>query len=135
VRAVLVDTGPLVALLKRDDAEHEVIVAALKEIKEPLFSVGPVVVEAMYLLASWQAQKALWELLESGEIRLFQLDEGDYPGLRLLMEKYRDLPMDLADAALVHVAQREGIRKVLTLDHRDFRVYRLPHKRALTLLP
>lgn len=135
MRAVLVDTGPLVALLKRDDAEHEVIVAALKEIKEPLFSVGPVIVEAMYLLGSWQSQKALWELLESGEIRLFHLDEGDYPGLRLLMEKYRDLPMDLADAALVHVAQREDIRKVLTLDHRDFRVYRLPYKRALTLLP
>ena len=51
------------------------------------------------------------------------------------MEKYRDLPMDLADAALVRVAERESIRRVLTLDQRDFSVYRLARKKQFTLLP
>jgi len=51
------------------------------------------------------------------------------------MEKYRDLPMDLADAALVRVAERESIRRVLTLDQRDFGVYRLARKGRFTLLP
>jgi predicted nucleic acid-binding protein len=136
LRAVLVDTGPLVALLKRNDDHHEEVVAALKEIRDPLFTVWPVMVEAMYLLAySWEAQKALWEILENGVVRLLDLDETDVPEMKRLMEKYRDLPMDMADAALVHVAAREDIRRVLTVDKRDFSVYRLPRKGSFTLLP
>ncbi len=90
----------------------------------------------MYLLSySWQAQKALWEIVETGVVRLLDLDETDVPGMKGLMEKYRDLPMDMADAALVHVAVREDLRRVLTLDNRDFGVYRLPRKGRFTLLP
>jgi predicted nucleic acid-binding protein len=136
VRAVLIDTGPLVALLKRDDGAHAEIVEAFKGIRDPFVSVWPVLVEAMYLLSSsWQAQKALWEMLETDLVQLLHLGEADVPSMKSLMEKYRDLPMDLADAALVHVADREGIRRVLTLDHRDFSVYRLSRKGRFTLLP
>jgi len=93
-------------------------------------------VEAMYLLSfSWPAQKALWEILETGTVELFPLGKEDIPPMKNLMEKYRDLPMDLADAALVRVAEREGLRRVLTLDQRDFNVYRLPRKGRFTLLP
>ncbi len=99
-------------------------------------SVWPVLVEAMYLLSfSWQAQKALWEIFETGTVQLLPLGEEDIPPMKNLMEKYRDLPMDLADAALVRVAEREGLRRVLTLDQRDFNVYRLPRKGRFTLLP
>lgn len=99
-------------------------------------SVWPVLVEAMYLLSfSWQAQKALWEIFETGTVQLLPLGEEDIPPMKNLMEKYRDLPMDLADAALVRVAEREGLRRVFTLDQRDFNVYRLPRKGRFTLLP
>jgi len=136
VRAVLVDAGPLVALLDRSDDRHEEIVEALKKIHDPLVSVWPALVEAMYLLSfSWRAQKALWELIETGTIQLLQLDEADIAPMKSLMEKYRDLPMDMADAALVRIAEREGIRRVLTLDQRDFSVYRLARKGSFTLLP
>jgi uncharacterized protein len=136
MRAVLVDAGPLVALLDRSDDRHEDVVEALKGIQDPLVSVWPAVVEAMYLLSfSWPAQKALWELLETGTLHLLPLDEADLGPMKALMEKYRDLPMDLADAALVRVAEREGIRRVLTLDQRDFSVYRLARKGRFTLLP
>jgi predicted nucleic acid-binding protein len=136
VRAVLIDTGPLVALLDRSDDHHQKVVTALERIQERLVSVWPVVVEAMYLLAfSWSAQKALWEILETGAIELLPLHDDDIPHLKRLMEKYRDLPMDLADAALVRVAEREGIRRVLTLDRRDFSTYRLARKGSFTLLP
>lgn len=112
------------------------MVRTLKGIQDPLVSVWPVFVEAMYLLStSWEAQKALWEILETGVVRLLHLDEADVPGMKNLMEKYRDLPMDMADAALVHVAGREGIRRVLTVDKRDFGIYRLPRKARFTLLP
>jgi uncharacterized protein len=136
VRAVLVDAGPLVALLDRSDDQHPRIVAALEQIHDPLVSVWPAIVEAMYLLAfSWPAQRALWEMLETGGIGLLHLDESDAPEMKRLMEKYRDLPMDMADAALVHVAERESIRRILTLDHRDFGVYRLARKGRFILLP
>jgi predicted nucleic acid-binding protein len=136
VRAVLIDAGPLVALLDRSDNHHESIRKALATIEDPLVSVWPVLVEAMYLLAfSWQAQKALWEILETGAVALLPLHAEDLPHLKSLMEKYRDLPMDLADAALVRIAEREGIRRILTLDRRDFSVYQLTRKGSLTLLP
>jgi predicted nucleic acid-binding protein len=136
VRAVLVDAGPLVALLDRSDAHHGEVVATLRKIQDPLLSVWPVLVEAMYLLSfSWQAQKSLWEIFETGTVQLLPLEEEDIAPIKNLMEKYRDLPMDLADAALVRVAEREGLRRVLTLDQRDFNVYRLPRKGRFTLLP
>ena len=136
MRAVLIDTGPLVALLDRSDHHHESMTEALTRVQDPLVSVWPVLVEAMYLLgSSWRAQKALWEMFESGAVRLLSLAEDDLPHLKGLMEKYRDLPMDLADAALVRVAEREGIRRILTLDRRDFSVYQLTRKGGLTILP
>lgn len=136
MRAVLVDAGPLVALLDRSDEWHGETVAALSTIRDPLVSVWPAIVEAMYLLDfSWPAQKALWEILETGAVEILSLDRQDLPAMKRLMEKYRDLPMDLADSALVHVAAREDIRRVLTLDQKDFAVYRLPRKGRFTLLP
>ncbi|HEX4545502.1 MAG TPA: hypothetical protein VH110_04015 [Candidatus Acidoferrum sp.] len=55
--------------------------------------------------------------------------------LRELMRKYSDRPMDLADAALLRVAEREGFRKIFTVDRRDFAVYRLRGRTRLTLIP
>lgn len=136
MRAVLVDAGPLVALLDRSDDHHDKVAAALSRIQDRLVSVWPVIVEAMYLLAfSWPAQKALWEILETGAVEILPLRDDDIPHLKRLMERYRELPMDMADAALVRVAEREDIRRVLTLDRRDFSTYRLARKGTFTLLP
>ena len=129
--AVLVDAGPLVAILDRDDSHHASCVAALTTIREPLVTVWPAITEAMYLLGfAWEGQRALWEMLETDVVRLLPLGREDAPRMRALMAKYRDLPMDLADAALVRVAEREGLHRVFTLDRRHFGVYRLPRGRA-----
>jgi uncharacterized protein len=125
VRGVIVDAGPLVALVNRGDTHHARCVEALKEVRDPLLTVWPAVTEAMFLVRdSWPAQTALLEMLESRVVELLPLDEDDVPRMTELLAKYRDLPMDLADAALVRVAERERIRHVFTLDQRDFRVYR-----------
>jgi uncharacterized protein len=135
VRGVLIDAGPLVALLDRSDAHHERVVASLKTIHEPLFSVWPAFVEAMYLLSfAWSAQQSLWLILENGTVQLLPLEATDFARMKALMEKYRDLPMDLADAALVCVAEREGLHTILTLDQRDFQIYRPAKRGPLTLL-
>lgn len=123
---ILVDAGPLVALVDADDQYHKKCVAALKVLREPLVTVWPPVTEAMYLLGDLpKAQEALWEMLARGALQLLSLDLADIPRIRELMSKYGDRPMDLADAALVRVAEREGIRKIFTLDREDFSVYRL----------
>ena len=125
---ILVDAGPLVALINAADRHHERCTSELRTLDEPLVTVWPAYTEAMYLLGfSWRAQDALWELLDREVIGLVQLDAGNHRRIRELMKKYRDLPMDLADAALVSVAERERISRIFTLDRRDFQVYR-PHR-------
>ena len=134
--AVLVDAGPLVALLDRSDQHHRACVEASRTIREPLVSVWPAVTEAMYLLAvSAAAQDALWDLLEMGTVTLASLDLADVPRMRELMRKYRDRPMDLAHAALVRVAEREKIRTVFTVDRTDFEVYRPSRSWRFSILP
>ena len=100
--AVLVDAGPLIALLDRGDAAHESCVATLKTLRQTPVTVWPAFTEAMYLLrGSWAAQNALWSRVETGALTFADLDETDAPRIRELLEKYRDLPMSLADACVV----------------------------------
>lgn len=133
---ILVDAGPLVALVDADDQHHARCVAALRNFREPMATVWPPLTEAMYLLADQpKAQGALWEMLERGALQLLPLDSGDTPRIRELMRKYANRPMDLADAALLRVAEREGIRKIFTVDRRDFSVYRLHGRTRPMLIP
>ena len=136
MRGVLVDAGPLVALLDRRDVHHGSCVAALKALHDPLVTVWPAFTEAMYLLASsWPGQKALWSRVETGALTLAPLDESDATRMRELMEKYRDLPMDLADAALVRTAEREDLTRIFTIDRRHFSIYRPGRRRRFSILP
>jgi len=133
---ILVDAGPLVALIDADDQHHAKCVATLQSISEPLATVWPAVTEAMYLLADVAgAQDILWEMIERGPLRLLPLYAADLPRMRELMRKYADRPMDMADAALVRAAEREGVRKIFTIDRKDFSVYRLHNRLRPVLLP
>jgi predicted nucleic acid-binding protein len=134
VRGVLVDTGPLVAITDSSDVFHERCVDVLRELRDPLFTVWPVITEAMHLVGSPVAQERLWGVLEDGALRLRPLDMADAPRMKTLMKKYRDLPMDFADAALVRVAERDQLHTVLTTDRSDFSVYRLHGSRRFRLL-
>jgi predicted nucleic acid-binding protein len=133
---ILIDAGPLIALVDAGDQHHAKCVAALKSLREPLATIWPPFVEAMYLLSDLPAaQNAIWEMLERGAIALLPLDSKDFPRIRELMRKYANRRMDLADAALLHVAEREGLRKIFTIDRRDFSVYRLHNRIRPTLIP
>lgn len=122
---ILIDAGPLVALCSRNDTWHLVCGEVLSELHEPLLTVWPALAEAMHLLnRSAAAQEFLLEWVSNGAVNLATLDRTDVPRIREVMHKYRDLPMDLADAALVRVAERERIRRIFTVDRRDFEIYR-----------
>ena len=135
MRGVLVDAGPLVAILDADDAFHEECVAALRQIREPMITVWPAVTEATHLVASDTARDRLLEIIDQGALRIAPLDGHDVPRMRALMQKYRDRPMDLADAALVRVGERDGYHTVFTIDRTDFAVYRLHGTKRFQLLP
>jgi uncharacterized protein len=125
VQGLLVDAGPLIALVHRDDQWHEACRAASLKIQDDLVTVWPAFSEAMFMLRAVQGgQEGLWELINSRSIQFAPLAPADFPRMRELMRKYRDLPMDLADAALVRVAEREKLRRIFTTDRRDFELYR-----------
>jgi len=77
----------------------------------------------------------LWQMFETGAFTIVDLDRDHCIRMRYLMKKYRDLPMDLADAALVAVAERERITRVFTLDRRDFNVYKPAGMKGFQIIP
>jgi uncharacterized protein len=135
VNGVLVDASALIAILDESDAGHAPAIEALASIRDPLHTVWPALTEAMHLLGVIpRAQDALCEMIEDGALGLLALDRTDVGRMKELMRQYRDLPMDVADAALVRVAEREGLKRILTFD-KHFRVYRLPRRRHFVVLP
>jgi hypothetical protein len=133
---VLLDTGPLVAILSRKDFHHRACVAQLRMIAPPLLTCWPVITEAAWLLR--QHPLAVQWLLASFTkqwIKLLALAERDAEPIAKILQRYRKLNAQLADAALVHLAEREGLDTVFTLDRRDFSVYRFSGKRSFRLLP
>jgi predicted nucleic acid-binding protein len=133
---ILIDAGPLIAIVKRNDQHHAACTAALKTIQQPMGTVWPVLAEVMHLLGSTpRAQDAVWDMIARGFVELLPLGPDDVPRIRELMGTYADLPMDLADAALVRVAEREGRRDIFTIDKKDFAVYRLHGKLRLKIIP
>jgi predicted nucleic acid-binding protein len=134
VAAVLVDAGALIALLDRADRNHAACREALASIDASLLTVVPVVTEAMHLLAGTPpAQEAILDMIDDAVLTISDLDKDDWRRIKTLMRKYRDLPMDLADAALVRVAEREKISRILTFDG-HFSVYALPGRARFELL-
>jgi len=132
---ILIDAGPLVALVDASDQHHRSCVAALRSVREPLATVWPALSEAMYLLLDLpRGQQAVSEMIERRAVRLLGLGEQDIPRIRELMLKYGDRPMDLADAALVRVAERDGLDTIFTVDRADFEVYRLGGRRRFRLV-
>ena len=96
----------------------------------------PPLIEAFYLLAAVpMGQEGLWEIISREAVSLLPLDATDFPRMRELMQKYKDRRMDLADAALIRTAEREGIRRIFTVDQKDFSVYRLHGRVKPSLLP
>jgi len=131
---ILMDAGPMVALLNPRDKHHRSCRSALRKMRQELVTVWPAITEAMYLLGAPGFQDALWEMLLQDSPRVLPLGLSDMTAMRKLMQKYAHQPMDLADAALVHAAEREDIRAVFTVDRSDFEVYRV-RGRQFSVIP
>ena len=128
---ILLDTGPIVALLDPRDREHARCRAVLKDLDEPLITTTPVLTEAFHLLPPGGRGGAnLRAFLRRGGAAVWFLDDGLLERCLDLMEQYADHPMDLADASLVAAAEAAKIRRIFTLDRNDFSTYRLRRGRT-----
>jgi len=123
-RRVLLDTGPLVAYLKRQDRFHGWVTAELANIEPPLLTCEAVLSEACFLLRNvYGGQEAVISLLNTGLIQIpFRLHE-ESGSIRELIARYQSVPMSLADACLVRMAEQYSEGNILTLDS-DFLIYR-----------
>jgi hypothetical protein len=136
MRRVLVDTGPLVAILSRQDTYHQPCVEALHELPAPLLSCWSVITEAAWLLrSSPQAVQQLLSSMHGGFIELLPVASGEAKAIAALMKQYESIRPQLADATLVYLAGREKIDTIFTLDRRDFSIYRPSHKRSFRIIP
>lgn len=132
----LVDTGAILALLDRDDRWHEACLAAFGVLRLPLVTSAAVLAELFHLVGDDAREvAAAWRFLRSGAVTVAPIVDVDLPALEGLMARYRDHPMDFADATLVHLGNRLSLHTVFTVDHRDFETYRLDRGRRFRVLP
>lgn len=134
---MLTDTGPLVALLDKDDAQNAACLTVLGSLpRGPLLTTWPCFTEAMYLLhlvGGHRYQNSLWQWRLNGRLTLLDITQTETDRMAALMGQYRDRPMDLADASLVAVAENRGYRRLFTIDS-DFYIYRLADDSVLEVV-
>jgi len=124
---VIVDTGYWVALTDRKDRHHDLAVEATGMLSEGLITSWPVLTETCHILLHRTGPAGPRRVLAGAAAKAFEvfpLSIDAVPRMGSLMESYADLPMDLADASLVILAEELGHGRILSTDQRDFRTYR-----------
>lgn len=135
-RAIIVDAGPLVALASPRDRHHDSCRNQFAQITTPLFTCWPILAEVAWLLRSRPvAVQSVLRSCDGTFLSLLPLAEPDAPQIASLMQKYADQRMQLADAAIVHLADRENVATIFTLDRRDFSIYRRADGASFDLIP
>jgi len=133
VANVLVDTGFLVALGRKSDPLHVAARAFFLREIGPLITVSPVIVETCFFLDA-KAKIELLDLAQSPRLRTLELPVDAYGEVSATIRKYADRDIDLADAALIWLANRTGVRHILTTDRADFGIYRLKSGKRFELV-
>jgi uncharacterized protein len=133
-RQVLLDTGPLVASLRQQDQFYQWAKAQCAEIQPPLLTCEAVIVEACFLLRyTHMGQEAVLEPIERGAVQIAFCLEEETAAVKQLLTRYQSVPMSLADACLVRMAEQYDRSPILTLDH-DFQIYRKDKNQAIPVI-
>ena len=129
---IAADTGYWYALIDQQDRFHEAAITARKGLRERLVTTWPVVVETSYLLGRTFGSDAPADWLRvvaANEFEVYDLTRTDAARVAVLMRQYENLPMDLADASLVVLAERTSDGRILSTDQRDFNAYRFKNSK------
>ena len=134
--SALIDAGAILALLDSRDPWHNLCKAVFRQLRMPLLTSEAVLTELFHLTgANRGAMEAAWKFVRSGAVVVGTIPDAELAQLRSLMLKYWDRPMDFADATLVHLANRESLSAILTIDQADFATYRLGGNKRFHVLP
>ena len=132
----LVDTGALLAIANDRDRWHQRCLDVLPALRFPLVATTAVLTETFYFASKqYGLTERVWTFIREAGITIAPITDIDLPALDALMHRYADRPMDFADATLVHVAEREGLRTILTVDRDDFETYRIGRNAKFRILP
>ncbi|MCF4121275.1 PIN domain-containing protein [Antribacter sp. KLBMP9083] len=135
---IVVDTGPIVAAANRRDDHHRACVELLETHPGPLLLPSPLIAEIGYMLASRAgaaAEAGFLRDVADGVYEVVSVNDTDARRAADLVERYANLPLGTADAFVVAVAERFGVRQVATIDRKHFEIVRPAHVPAFTLLP
>ena len=134
---ILTDTGPLVALNNRNDSHHTELVEASQTLEsEIMLTTWQCFTEAMHFLGrdgGHRLQNGLWDMRRARRLEIHSTTESEADRMEELMRRYRNVPMDLADASLIAVAESLSLRRVFTID-RAFYTFRLANGSALEVI-
>lgn len=115
---------------------HHPCVDALTLFSLPVVTSAAVLTELFHLVGDNPHEvAAAWAFLRSGAVSILPIDDADMPALQSLMKRHQDRPMDFADATLVHLAQRESLQNILTIDFDDFETYRIDRRKHFRIFP
>jgi predicted nucleic acid-binding protein len=132
----LVDTGAILALLDRTDRWHRICVDTFRQLRLPLITSEAVLTELFHLVGDNRKEmEGAWKFVLSGALALAAIEHSELPQVHALMTRYWDRPMDFADATLVHLAKRESLSTVFTVDYSDFETYRIDGRRRFRVFP
>ena len=131
---VIIDTGPLVALLNSNDHAHAWVMQQLRSIQPPMITCESVLAEATYLTRQTPgARAALIEMIGENFLTIGMAVADHHSAILAMVRRYSDIPMSLADACLVRLAELYPQSPVLTLDS-DFSVYRKNGRQVIEVL-
>ena len=117
MKNTLVDAGPLIALFDKDDFYHQQILEFLKLYEGHLYTTWPIITETLHLLSfSVEVQLNFLKWLDRGGLKVLNFDQSIIKRVINLTKKYYDSPVDFADASLIAVAEREGIKDIISID-------------------
>jgi predicted nucleic acid-binding protein len=133
VARLVVDTGFLVALYRRGDSLHDEATQFLRGSRAQLITASPVVIETCYFL-NIRGKVELLKWIAAGGLSVAEVPQEAYPALTAQLEKYSNLDIDFADAALIWLAELAGEHQILTVDQRDFSTFRLKGRKRFDLL-
>jgi predicted nucleic acid-binding protein len=131
MQKTLIDSGPLIALFDKSDSYHLKVLNFLKSYKGTLVTSLAVVTEVSHMLDfNLQVQIDFLKWIELGGIEIYNITQNDIADIRVMMQKYIDIPMDFADASLMYIANVESIKEIISIDS-DFDIYRTLKKQNL----
>ncbi|MEU7899246.1 PIN domain-containing protein [Nonomuraea sp. NPDC049152] len=135
--ATLLDTGPLIAVVDRDDKHHASCVRLLEELEGPLLLPSTILIEAGWTINRHMGPAVHAQFLDSvtEEFELVDLLPADVRRMAELVRRHKDARLDPADVSVVAIAERLGVTQIATIDRRDFTLIRPQHVSAFTLLP